>query len=137
MCRLNSIIYLLLITFFILLSNAVAQNSENDSTDTLSTQVLNQNQPDTTSNELILDEINIKGEIDRPNVIIMPTRVETEVKKIELERKFSKEVNKIQGEIPELQEELRKIENIKSIKKTIKRDRLKNNNTEKKKEKQK
>ncbi|MFO7891092.1 MAG: hypothetical protein R6V04_12235 [bacterium] len=133
---LNAKIFLVIISGLILVGNGIAQNSKKDTVSS-ATKELNQNPSDTVSNELILDEISIKGEIDRPNVTIMPKRVETDVKKIDLERKFSEEVNKAQGEVPELKEELRKIENIESIKNTMKKDRLKKNNTKGKKKKEK
>jgi len=127
MNRLNKHILFLIVFGSIIAGDIFAQNSKNDTTSVKKKELI-KNKVDTVSKELILDEINIKGEIDKPNVIIMPKRVETDIKKVDLERKFSKEINKAEGEIPELQEKLREIENIESIKKALKRDRIKNKN---------
>ncbi len=137
MNKLNKYILFLIVFGNIIAGDIFAQNSKNDTTSAKNKEST-KNKVDTVSNELILDEINIKGEIDKPNVIIMPKRVETDVKKVDLERKFSQEINKAEGEIPELQEKLREIENIESIKKALNKDRIKNqnNNPEGKKKKE-
>jgi len=137
MNKLNKIILFLIFLGCIIVGDVTAQNRKKDTKKTKTKEII-ENKVDTVSNELILDEINIKGELDRPNVIILPKRVEANVKKIDLERKFSKEINKAEGEIPELQEKLREIENIESIKKALNKDRdkNKNNNPEGKKKKE-
>lgn len=73
--------------------------------------------------EMVLEEIQIQGKVDKPGVIIMPKRVEPEMKKIELERNFSKEIKQGVGEIPKPKKELRNLDRVKSIKKTLKRKR--------------
>jgi len=130
----KKILFLILLSGFLMYSNTYAQKGKKDTVST-KTKEVTKNQVDSVSKELILEEINIKGEIDRPNVIIMPKRIETDIKKIDLERKFSEEINKANRDIIELKEELRKIESIESIKKTIKRKRLKKNNNLKEKQK--
>jgi len=73
--------------------------------------------------EIVLDEIEIKGRVDKPGVIIVPKRVEPEMSKIELERSFSKEIKEGVGEIPKPEKELKELDRVKSIKKTLKRKR--------------
>ncbi len=115
--------------FFIVIGNIFAQNPKQDTITVKTSEIAEDTVVvDTVSDELILEEITIEGEIDRPNVIIMPKRVETDMEKIDLERKFSKEINQAEGELPELEEELRKVESIESIKKTVKRDRTRQKN---------
>ena len=123
------VILKILFLIFIVISNIFAQNPKQDTLTVKTNEIAEDTVVvDTVSDELILEEITIEGEIDRPNVIIMPKRVETDIEKIDLERKFSKEINQAEGELPELEEELRKIESIESIKKTVKRDRTKQKN---------
>ena len=134
----NTVLWKILFLIFISTGNIFAQSTKQD-TVTADTNHIARNSVvvDTVANELILEEINIEGEIDRPNVIIMPKRVETDMEKIDLERKFSEEINQAEGELPELEEELRKIERIESIKKTLKKDRTKKKNNDPEKNKKK
>ena len=123
------VILKILFFIFIIIGNIFAQNPKQDTLTVKTNEIAEDTVVvDTVSDELILEEITIEGEIDRPNVIIMPKRVETDMEKIDLEREFSKEINQAEGELPELEEELRKIESIESIKKTVKRDRTKQKN---------
>ena len=78
---------------------------------------------DTLVDELVFDPIEIQGKVDRPGVIIMPKRIEPEIGEIELERSFQKEVKEGIGEIPKPEDELRRLERVKSIKKTVERKR--------------
>ena len=73
--------------------------------------------------EIVLDSIDIKGHVDKPGVIILPKRVEPKIKEKELERDFNSEVRQGVGEIVEPKEALQQVEPIKSIKKTIEKDR--------------
>jgi len=75
------------------------------------------------NDEMVLDEITIKGRVDKPGVIIVPKRVEPEMTKIELERSFSKEIKEGVGEISKPEKELKELDRVKSIKKTLKRKR--------------
>jgi len=79
--------------------------------------------PDTSDSELILDAIQITGSVDKPGVIIMSKRIEPELKKIDLERSFEREVKQGVGEITKPNEELRKVEGVKSIKKSVNKKR--------------
>lgn len=118
--------FFLFIFFFLWFSVSYifGQATEKDSTEKKSGII--ENKADTVSSELILNEIRIKGQIDRPNVIVIPKRVKTDVVKIDLKRNFKEEVNQADGDIPELNKELRKIEKIKSINKAVNKKRTKN-----------
>jgi hypothetical protein len=79
---------------------------------------------DTSANEeLVLDEIQIRGRIERPGVLILPKRVEPEVEEVELDRSFKKEVKEGVGEVPTPESELGRVERVKNVKKTIKKKR--------------
>ena len=73
--------------------------------------------------ELVLDEIQIRGRIERPGVLIMPKRVEPELEEVELERSFKKEVKEGVGEVPTPDRELGKVDRARNIKKTLKKKR--------------
>jgi hypothetical protein len=83
-------------------------------------QMAQQNQSE---DEIVLDVIEIKGRIEKPGVIIMPKRVEPEIGEVDLERSFTQEVKEGIGEIPKPEEELQRVDRIKSIKKAVKRKR--------------
>ncbi|HHS14000.1 MAG TPA: hypothetical protein ENN03_09595 [bacterium] len=78
---------------------------------------------DTVEGELVLETIEIKGRVEKPGVIIMPSRLEANLKKVELDRSFEKELKEGVGEIVEPKKELRQVEKVKSIKKTVGRER--------------
>lgn len=78
---------------------------------------------DTVDGELVLETIEITGKVEKPGVIIMPSRVEPDLKKVELDRSFEKELKEGVGEIVEPKKELRQVEKVKSIKKTVGRER--------------
>ena len=78
---------------------------------------------DTVEGELVLETIEIKGKVEKPGVIILPNRVQPELKKVELKRSFEKEVKEGVGEIIQPKKELREVEKVKSIKKTVGRKR--------------
>ena len=75
--------------------------------------------------ELYLDEIEIKGKVEKPSVIIMPKRIDPEVGEVQLEREFEKELKEGMGEIPQVEDETNRVEDVKSIKKALNRDREK------------
>lgn len=79
--------------------------------------------PDSSAEEIVLDVIYIKGNVEKPGVIVMPKRVEPELEEVELERSFKREVKEGIGDIPKPEKELRKVERVESIKKTVKRKR--------------
>ena len=79
--------------------------------------------PDSSAEEFVLDDIYIKGNVEKPGVIVMPKRVEPELEKVELERSFKREVKEGIGDIPKPEKELREVERVESIKKTVKRKR--------------
>jgi hypothetical protein len=76
-----------------------------------------------TTEEIVLDSIEIKGHVDKPGVIILPKRVEPKIKAKELDRDFNSEVRQGVGEIVEPKEALQRVEPVKSIKKTVEKDR--------------
>jgi len=96
-----------------------AQKVENGKADTTKTVV----KPPAKNGEMVLEDINIQGRIDKPGVIIVPKRVEPELKEKELDRSFKKELREGVGEIGRPQKELRNVDNVKSIKKAIERKR--------------
>lgn len=99
----------------------MAQNANSDSTKkAVKAQIA---QTDSASGEMVLGVIEIKGRVEKPGVIIIPKRVEPEIGEMELERSFQKEVKEGVGEIPKPQKELRRLERVKSIKKTVERKR--------------
>jgi hypothetical protein len=73
--------------------------------------------------EIMLGEIEIQGALEKPSVIIVPKRIEPELKEKELSRSFEQEVKQSAGEIPKQDESLRKVEPAPSIKKTIEKKR--------------
>ena len=75
------------------------------------------------SDEIVLEEIDIQGRVDKPGVIILPKRVSPDVQGIELDRSFEQEVKKGVGDIPKGDAALRKLEPIKSIKKAVDKKR--------------
>jgi len=78
---------------------------------------------DSVDGELIFDTIEIKGKVEKPGVIVIPKRLEPEMKEVELTRSFTKEVKEGVGEIMKPEKELRKVDRVESIKKTVERKR--------------
>lgn len=74
------------------------------------------------SGELLLDEIEIKGNVEKPGVIIVPKRIEPEIRDIELKRSFEEEL-KGAGDAPKPDEKLGEVEQVESIKKAVERKR--------------
>lgn len=75
------------------------------------------------SDELVLEEIEIMGRIDKPGVIILPKRIEPDVQEIDLDRSFQQEVKNGIGEIPGPDRMLRQLEQVESIKKAVEKER--------------
>jgi hypothetical protein len=75
------------------------------------------------SGEITLDEIDIQGAVEKPSVIIVPKRVEPDLKEQDLNRSFEQEVKEGAADIPKQDEPLRKVEPAPSIKKTIEKER--------------
>ena len=103
-----------------ILSKAETQTVTQDSTSRV---VARADSSRNSTGEMILDEIEIKGKVEKPGVIIIPKRVEPELGDVELKRSFKKEVEKGVGEILKPEKELGSVERIKSIKKTVERKR--------------
>ena len=99
----------------------MAQNSHPDTTKKIV--VKSVAQVDTLNREMVLGVIEIKGRVEKPGVIIIPRRVEPDIGEIELERSFEKEVKEGVGEIPKPEKEMRRLDRVKSIKKTVERKR--------------
>ena len=78
---------------------------------------------DSSGQEIVLDVIYIKGSVEKPGVIIVPKRIGPELKEVELDRSFKREVNEGIGEVPKPEKETGKVERVKSIKKTVERKR--------------
>lgn len=96
--------------------------AETDTTDTL-TQVQNPVDNDGDGEEIILDDIEIIGQVEKPGVIIFPKRIEPELPEVELERSFQRELKEGMGEFVKPDDELSQIENVQSIKKAIEKKR--------------
>jgi hypothetical protein len=79
--------------------------------------------PATENGELILDQIDIQGSIEKPGVIVLPSRVDPEMGEIELERSFDTEVKDGAEALPQPEEELGQVDGVKSIKKAVERQR--------------
>ena len=73
--------------------------------------------------EILLDEIQITGKVEKPGVIIMPKRIEPELDELTLKRSFQKEVKESMGDMPKPESILQEIDHVKSIKKTVERKR--------------
>lgn len=93
-----------------------------DTTDSLGqeTKVLDEKQ---VSDEIVLDEIEIKGRVEKPGVIIFPKRIEPDLPEVELERSFQRELKEGMGEIIKPDDELSQVEQVESIKKAIEKKR--------------
>ena len=124
--------WIMLIVLFVSMGSLSGQTQsvKNDSTSkaTNNSIPLKTVKQDTVSDEIVLDEIFIQGKIDKPAVIIVPKRVEPDLKEVELERSFKKELKEGVGDILQPEKELRKVDQVKSIKKAIERDRRKKKN---------
>jgi hypothetical protein len=79
--------------------------------------------PTTENGELLLDQIDIQGRIEKPGVIVLPNRVDTDMGEIELERSFDSEVKEGAEAVPQPEEELGQVDGVKSIKKAVERQR--------------
>jgi len=99
----------------------MAQNSHPDTTKKIVVKPVAQ--VDTLNGEMVLGVIEIKGRVEKPGVIIISRRVEPDIGEIKLERSFEKEVKEGVGEIPKPEKELRQLDRVKSIKKTVERKR--------------
>jgi len=75
------------------------------------------------SKEMELEEIVIQGSPEAPSVIIVPKRIEPEMNQDPLERSFKEELNKEFNKVPQPNELLHQIEDVKSIKKTVEKER--------------
>ena len=91
--------------------------------DTTLTNAETETAADSEQGEMVLGVIEIKGKVEKPGVIIMPKRVEPHMAEMDLERSFNKEVKEGVGEIPKPERELRRMDRIESIKKTVERKR--------------
>lgn len=78
---------------------------------------------DSLDGELMLDDIEIKGNVEKPGVIILPKRLEPELDGVELDRSFENEVKQGGAEVPQPVKELNKVDRVKSIKKVVGRKR--------------
>jgi hypothetical protein len=106
---------------FYLGSTVQAQSAQRDST--VRQDAVRVDSTDNDSGEMILDEIEIRGKVEKPGVIVMPKRVEPELGEVELTRSFKKEMKEGVGEIPKPEKELGRVDRVKSIKKTVERKR--------------
>lgn len=75
------------------------------------------------SKEIELEEIVIQGSPEAPSVIIVPKRIEPEMKQDPLERSFKEELNKEFNRVPQPNDLLHQIEDVESIKKTVEKER--------------
>ena len=79
--------------------------------------------PASADGEIILDQIDIHGRIEKPGVIVLPTRIDPEMGEVELERSFDDEVKDGSEALPQPEEELGQVDGVKSIKKAVERQR--------------
>jgi hypothetical protein len=119
--RISIMLLFLVLLLFITARSVIAQSAKPDSINQVAAGIAAQT--DTTQNELVFDTIEVKGKVQKPGVIIIPKRLEPEVNQKDLERSFQKEMTDGIGEIPKPEKELQKVEQVKSIKKVIKRER--------------
>jgi hypothetical protein len=78
--------------------------------------------------EIVLENIDIQGRVEKPNVIVVPKRIAPDIADVEPERSFQPELkNGVEG-IPSPERAIGKIEPVPSIKKTIKKTVEKNRN---------
>jgi hypothetical protein len=73
--------------------------------------------------EMVLDEIEIHGQIEKPGVIVMPRRVNPEIEQLEMGRSFENEVKEEDASLPKTGEALGQVDDVKSIKKAVERKR--------------
>jgi hypothetical protein len=81
------------------------------------------NHRDSSSGEILLQDIEIKGNVDKPGVVVLPKRLEPETEGMDLDRNFEKELKKGTSEVPKPEKELQKIERVESIKDAINKKR--------------
>ena len=79
--------------------------------------------PDSASGEILLQDIEIKGNVEKPGVVVLPKRLEPETEGMDLDRDFEKELKKGTSEVPKPEEELQRVERVESIKKAINKKR--------------
>lgn len=95
-----------------------------DTADTVSTSIPN---PDVAatgrSDDLVLEEIEIKGKVEKPGVYMMPKRIEPEVEEMELGRSFQNELKDGVRVVPKPDTELGEVDKINSITKAVGRKR--------------
>jgi len=73
--------------------------------------------------ELVLDEIEIQGQIEKPGVIVLPKRVDPEMGQMELDRSFDNELKNGVEALPQPEDALGRIDGVQSIKKAVERKR--------------
>ncbi|MFH1942480.1 MAG: hypothetical protein ABIL68_10285 [bacterium] len=117
----KSIVIVWSVALLTLLPVFVTLNAQTASRDT--TRQKKTASPDSLKGELVLEVIEIQGKVEKPGVFIMPKRVEPELGEVELERSFKREVKEGIGEVLKPEKELSKVEDVKSIKKTVERKR--------------
>jgi hypothetical protein len=110
------------LTFIILFSLAVCVFSAAPSAED-TTKSVSKKSAGAGGKEITLDEIDIQGVVEKPSVIIVPKRIEPDLKEKELSRSFEQEVRESTGDIPKQDEPLRKVEPAPSIKKTMEKKR--------------
>ncbi|MCK5147089.1 hypothetical protein KAR48_10060 [bacterium] len=75
------------------------------------------------SDELDLGDISIQGKVEKPGVIIIPTRLESNIKEKVPERSFKKELRNGDSELLKPSNALRRVDQVRSIKEAVKRKR--------------
>jgi hypothetical protein len=79
--------------------------------------------PASQGEELVLDQIDIQGQVEKPGVIVIPSRVDPDIDQLELNRSFDKELKNGVEAVPQSQEALEQVEGVDSIKKAVERKR--------------
>ena len=116
------LVFILWIVTAGLLAQSPPRTAASDSTGNADSVRMSQNM-DYGEGEIILDDIDITGKVEKPGVIIMPKRIEPELDEVTLQRSFEKEVKESMAEMPKPKSVLHDIDHVKSIKKTVEKKR--------------
>ena len=75
------------------------------------------------SEDLVLEDIEIKGKVEKPGVYVMPKRIEPELEEMELGRSFQNELKDGVRVVPKPDTELGEVDKVNSITKAVERKR--------------
>lgn len=118
----NNRCLLWLLLFVVLLSRVPASGGETNR-DTVRVSRNTAVAPDSLKGEMILEAIDILGNVEKPGVIIMPKRLEPELESVELDRSFEDELREGTGDLEKVVRDLDRVDRVENIKKTVGRKR--------------